>query len=1756
MTQIEPEERQFLQKSNSNFFVVGIGASAGGLRALEDFFDSMRPDSGAAFVVIQHLSPDFKSLMKELLERHTNMTVYRVDEGMELQANCIYLIPPGKNLRLKKNILHLETIQRHQEREINFPIDIFFQSLAKNYRDRAIGIVLSGSGSDGTRGLSSINEAGGISLVQEPSTAEFDGMPRSAIATGLVNRVLPVKELAELIYQCVTSSSEHQNLYVKSDFYINHSAIEKIIELLSAQTDLDFSLYKISTISRRIHRRLLINNAKQIEEYLELLSNSAEERKILSSDLLINVTRFFRDPLVWKVLAESFLKDLIEQSQPEEELRFWVTACATGEEAYSLAILLDELLENSSKNIRFKIFGTDIDRTALDKASQGIYPETIVNEVSPARLQKYFIRQDNSYQIVRRLREMLIFAVHDLGKDAGFTRIHLITCRNVLIYMQPQLQDRVLRNLHFSLGARGILLLGEAETLGDFENEFQVLDRHGKIFQKLRDVRLTLPVKDLKKFPSNNLNYTAKIKSKSPIEPLLEKSLSLLLAEEEAIVLIVDLQQQLLHVCGDGSKIFKTPDGKVTTDVLKMVVQPLQLPLTTALHRAKRERKSVLFAGIKLESAEDNFRLKVIYNTDFFLVKIEREQPLSISLSQTEPLEITNPQENIILELERELTQTQENLQTLIEELESTNEEQQASNEELIASNEELQSTNEELHSVNEELHTVNIEYQSKIQQLIEVNNDIDNLLRSTNIGVIFLDRELKIRKFTPAIKEIVQIRDTDIDRPLRELAHNLDCPNLIQLLEGAIADRQPLELEVKLTNSHRYFLLRVTLYQIQNHKFDGIVLSAIALDEIKKVQEQLETEIKERKQIEANLRQSETRFRAIFNSTFQFTWLLEPNGILLEANQTALNFNQLQRQDAIGRPFWETKWWSISLSTQQKLQQAILTAALGQFVRYEVEILDPENNLATIDFSLNPIRDETTKVISIVSEGRVITELKQAREELRQLNQELEIRVQQRTQTLADFSNHLKQLHRISTNSYQNLEDLFADYLQTGCSIFNLEIGTIGQITESKYEIIAVKSEFDFPVVNQTNCQNLYCEELLESRKTVIYGNLANLETIKSHPIYKNIELEFLISTPIFIETEIYGTLTFCSPHSRAQEFASYEIEIIELMARGIGQAIHTHQTERELQESEVRFRSTFEQAAVGVAHLAPDGQFIRLNQRFAEIVGYSHEQLINLSFQDITHPEDLEVNLEYFKEIFIGDKKNFSLETRYIRGDRSSLWIDLTVSLVKEATGKAKYFIAVIEDISDRKQMDLVLKQANQAKDAFIAHMNHELRTPLNAILGFAKIIEQDPTLTEQTFQNIKLVHQSGLHLLTLINDILNLSKIEAGKIQLQLQDFHFISFLDNLGATLRLRAQTKGIAFYNRFHPSLPPVIRADETRLRQVLFNLLSNALTFTQIGKISFQVEHLCQLDRESKLHKIRFKIKDTGIGIPEDKLNQIFLPFEQLDRTQRETEGTGLGLTIAKSLLELMNSQLQVKSILGEGSVFWFDVDVLEGDPTGIPIPELDLGVATKVIDGRGRKILVVDDVSDNRQLLVEWLEFLSFEVVTAENGVKGLEVAKSFQPHAILLDILMPEMDGIEVLARIRKDPQLKNIVVILISADLHFEESLRNRKVKFEDFLSKPVDLDLLIDSLKTHLKLESIQSEFKTDKNLSSFILPSQEEILSILQLAQIGDMDLVIEKTNSLEKIDNNYLSFVREVQKLASSFQQYKLISFLEELANY
>lgn len=831
----------------SDLIVVGIGASAGGLEALQEFFSNVPEDTGLAFVVIQHLSPDYKSLMDELLARHTRIPIHIAEDGMLMEPNNIYLIPPRKNISIFHDHLYLDL--QNQKKSLNLPVDIFFRSLAVDKQKNAIGIILSGTGSDGTLGTRAIKEVGGMVMVQDEKTAKFDGMPRNSIATGLVDFILEPAKMPEALINYCKHPFTKPNQKTENILTQNIGALQKVALILREHCGIDFSYYKENTLVRRLERRLSINRFENLDEYLVFLNESYKEKEILFKELLIGVTGFFRDPLAFNSLRDNVLAR-IDFSQ-KRLLRIWSTGCSTGEEVYSVAMLCLDYFERNNIECELKIFATDVDRSALEQASNGFYPDSIVTDLDPELLLKYFHRKESGFQVNENVRKTIVFATHNLLKDPPFSKLDLLVCRNLFIYIKPEMQHRLLASFFYSLSPDGYLFLGSSETLGSMNEAFDTIDSKWKIYEVRKGYRP--PIFQNTGSPAYlKGDYGSTHKGLRRNHELLktdkvtEKLLDLLAPAS----IIVDGNDNIVHIINNVNRFISFKSGRFSNNLYNNLNPDLAVMVTTLLHRIrKKESQSIVSEElVDVPGLDDKIvviegrRIEITglqYVVISFSVKeLPEKEGTDASANQLDAASqvyLSAGKENYT-DLQNELKQVKENLQATVEELETSNEELQSSNEELIASNEELQSTNEELQSVNEELFTVNYEYQSKIDELTKTNNDINNLLKNTEIGALYLDTKLCIRKLTPLVAEITHILPTDIGRPMSHISVLNIYPEMLDDINFVAETLQPRDREIQAKDG-RVFLVRTRPYRTQNNAIEGILLTFIEVTRIKEEQ-------------------------------------------------------------------------------------------------------------------------------------------------------------------------------------------------------------------------------------------------------------------------------------------------------------------------------------------------------------------------------------------------------------------------------------------------------------------------------------------------------------------------------------------------------------------------------------------------------------------------------------------------------------------------------------------------------------------------------------------------------------------------------------------------------------------------------------------------------------------------------------------------------------------------------------------------------
>ena len=879
---------------------VAIGASAGGLEALEEFFKHMPATSGMAFVVIQHLSPEYKSMMVELLSRHTKMKVCRVEDGMPLSPNCVHLIPPGFSMSIFHGKLLLAPQISHTQ-GLNLPIDIFFHSLAEDQGERSIGIILSGTGSDGTLGVRAIKGAGGMVMAQDEESAKFDGMPRSAIATGLVDFICPPSKMPDELMRYINHPFINQPETVEEKLLSDEDTFGKILSIIRTRTGVDFSFYKPNTIIRRLERRISINRIDSIEEYVSCLHHYPNETSILFRDLLINVTRFFRDGEAWNYIIETVIPSLLAKTPQSMPLRIWSVGCSTGEEPYTLAMLFQEHLMRTNTHREIKIFATDIDADALEVAGTGLYPENIAQDVSPERLKTFFIHTDSGYRINESIRSMVVFAAHNIIKDPPFSRIDLIVCRNLLIYLKPAMQQKIINSFRFSLPAGGTLFLGSSETAGDNNTALVPVNQKWKIYQHRTETSSRRP--STIDFETTHSGTIAQV-TRSGLtrrEPSLDELITTSLLDSFIPPgVVISESGDIQRVCGDIREFVHLPPGKPTSSLLRMVNPELGIAITTGIHRAIKDNEVVRFRNFKFTTGNDTERIidlsvrklgAGIFPQQFLLITFEQ---IAQSGKDTRAVEASMPHNERILELEQELQYNRENLQATIEELETSNEELQATNEELIASNEELQSTNEELQSVNEELYTVNSEYQQKIEELTQLNNDMDNLLKSTEIGTIFLDQMQHVRKFTPAATRYINLTQADIDRPISHFTSTIQNCQFVELAGEVLRDLVPRQAEGVLANGG-IVLIRMTPYRTRQNAIDGVVITFI--------------DISERKRFEQDIAHERDVLLTILENSPVGKTMVDANGRITFVNKRASEILGITHEEFKSRTWDDVRW-------------------------------------------------------------------------------------------------------------------------------------------------------------------------------------------------------------------------------------------------------------------------------------------------------------------------------------------------------------------------------------------------------------------------------------------------------------------------------------------------------------------------------------------------------------------------------------------------------------------------------------------------------------------------------------------------------------------------------------------------------------------------------------------------------------------------------------------------------------------------------
>ncbi len=899
-----PPAQEEAPESNPALVVVGIGASAGGLTPLGEFFDHMPAGSGLAFVVIQHLSPHGQSLLPDLLARRTAMQVRAAEEGTRIAPDTVYVIPPGHDLVLHGGLLHLQ--DRDGPRDLHLPIDIFFRSLAEESGVAGVGIILSGAGADGALGLRAIKEHGGLAIAQAPNTAEQASMPHHAIETGVVDYVLPPADMPDVLLNYAAHLQTGDLLpRVASDTEAN--ALKTVLAVLRARTGHDFSLYRQSSILRRVQRRMLLCRIEELSEYARYLRRDPDESQILIRELLIGVTEFFRDPEAFEAVRERVLPDLLgaENRAHDDPVRVWVPACATGEEAYSLAILIREYLDETKQQVPVQIFATDINDRAIEKARRGFYAVNLAAQVSPERLERFFVPVDRNYQVDEAVRKMVVFAPQSVTKDPPFSRIDLVSCRNFLIYLEPELQRAVMAVFAYALKPGGYLLLGTSETPAQSTPYFEAVDRKWRIYRRL-EARAELGAMAL--LPASgrvkvDLPGEAAVSGQGISHQVVER---FLLENHLPPCLVVDREGQVVFLYGRTGRYLEPAGGHAGPwHVVRLMREALRMPLVTAIRRAASEGSPVHLEGVRfeLEGRTESIDISVlpldhvIALKGLLLVILKEPRPAPAALPPATVAEAGSRQREA--ELERELQAAREYLQSTVEEIQSANEEARSNNEELQSANEELVTAQEEAQSVNEELATLNSQLGTKLDELHVVNNDLTNLLASIDVGILFLDRQFRVRRFNEAVTRVINLMPGDTGRPVAHIASRLREADWLAAARLVFHSLIPHQEEVE-GDDGQWYSMYIQAYRTSEDAIDGVVVTF--------------GDITAQKQVEQALRHSQALAEEVVESVRQPLVVLDGDLSVRKANRAFYQTFKVDPEETVGRRLYDlgNRQWDI----------------------------------------------------------------------------------------------------------------------------------------------------------------------------------------------------------------------------------------------------------------------------------------------------------------------------------------------------------------------------------------------------------------------------------------------------------------------------------------------------------------------------------------------------------------------------------------------------------------------------------------------------------------------------------------------------------------------------------------------------------------------------------------------------------------------------------------------------------------------------
>jgi len=1740
-----------MSKTDPKQPIIAICASAGGLKAFQRFTSNIPSKSGYTYVFVQHLSADHKSLLTNILRKNTKIPVSLIKNNMEIKPDHLYIIPENEILNLKEHKFTL--LPSTNKKELFHVIDTFLASLAATQKDLAVVAILSGTGNDGAEGIQKIHQNGGLVLVQSPTSASQSGMIESVLASGIVDVVMPPEEMPQKI---IDHFDRHNKSFLLDEADYDQHA-KAIFTILLKRTGKDFSKYKRNTLFRRLGRRLNSTKINNLGEYLDFLKEDKVESQALSKELLISVTSFFREKEAFKFLEETVLPEIINNAK-EGIIRIWIPACATGEEAYSIAIVLNHILKKEKRRFQVKIFASDIDLWAIEKAREGLYPGIVRTTVPQKFFDDYFIPVNDQYKVVPEIREMIIFAEQNVLGHPPYSSLNLISCRNLLIYLNNELQQKILSTFHYALLNDGFLFLGNSENLGNATQLFSVVNRKAKIFRKINTIEQYTPHW---MFSATNYYDTSKIMDhkKNQEKNLSELARAVVLERFTPPSIIINANDDILFYQGKTGKFIEQPTGEPTFNIIQSAKQEIRLSMSHAIRKAKNGKQEVVKKNIQLTNEDIAEFVDIIVSPitrndspeELYMVSFLQSK---LDLKDGKPLIVgDNQMADQINELEKELRETQKYLQSTIEELGTTNEELKASNEEEQSINEELQSANEELEtskeelqSVNEELNNSNMQLQSKIDELTDVNNDILNLLASTQIATIFLDKKLKIFRFTPSISTIIDLLESDIGRSIKLFTNKLDYSNLTNDLLEVLENLIPKEVEVK-TPGNRFFWMRINPYRTIEDSIEGLVVTFTEITENKKQEQELikyknhlEELVEERTEelVESykTLSLEKRRAQQYLDIAEVMILALDRDGKVFLANKKTSEILGYQQHEIIGKR-WIDHFVPSEIKEQlNKAIDKVITSNILMESYRENLILTKSGEKRLIAWHNAHVENEAGEIIGIISSGLDITVQKKMVKALK--SSEENLKRAQKAGNIGMWVYDVKEKSFTCSDIYQ--------------AIFGFSSGKV-----SHKDLLNAIPEKE------------------EKRLRKILGSQEKSSFQIEHQIIhqQTKETRWVMASADVIRDS----------KGQALRMIGTTIDITERKKANLA-----------IQESEEKFKGIFNYSITGIVVADARGNLLDSNPEFIKILGYTREELLKMNFTDFTYPEDLYHELELMQQMIEGKLDSYRLEKRFLNVNKEIRWVDIAVTAKRNNQGEIDFYIGMVSDITSKKKSEIDLRkkneyiqtildnlpigvasnsidngvveymndkfseiygwdkdvlkdlprffkcvypdpvyrkkiiervmadlnsgdasrmhwenivvtqqdgskrninavnipmpgqntmvstviditalkkteqelikaktqaeQANQLKSAFLANTSHEIRTPLNGILGFTELLEEKTAKKPQLKSYIEIIKNSGDQLLKIIDDIIDLSKIDSNQLSLNNQLFDFNVLMDEL---LQFHQ-------YSKLHTENPEVelrmnkandkllVIADRIRIKQIMDNLLTNALKQTETGYVEFGYS-------QEEENQISLFVKDTGTGIEQEKINQIFERFVKL----KSKSGTGLGLSIVKGLVNMLHGEIHVESKPGIGTLFevTFMIQIQQIGPTE-QIDSIPDDIGPK--DWDNKTILIAEDDLNSYLLIEAILRKTKVKLVHVKSGDEIFEKYREHKPDLILMDINMPVVNGFNATEQIREMDS--EVPIIAQTAYAMENEKKKCLEVGCNDYISKPIDRRLLLQKLST--------------------------------------------------------------------------------------